>query len=92
MQKKIVFVRLYNFLIDIGYLYKFQSSFRPGYSTVSQLSYLVHQIYLELDSGKEVRVVFLDISKAFDRVWHAGLICKWEVLGVCNPFKGLFND
>ena len=72
-------------MIDIGYLYKFQSSFRPGYSTVSQLSYLVHQIYLALDSGKEVRVVFLDISKAFDRVWQVGLICKLEVLGVCNP-------
>ena len=28
--EKIVFVRLYNFLIDIGYLYKFQSGFRPG--------------------------------------------------------------
>ena len=54
-------------------------------STVNQLSYLVHQMYLALDSGKEVRVVFLDISKAFDRVWHAGLICKLEVLGVCNP-------
>ena len=26
-----------------------------------------------LDSGKEVQVVFCDISKAFDRVWHKGL-------------------
>ena len=23
-----------------------------------------------VDNGKEVRVVFLDITKAFDRVWH----------------------
>ena len=43
--EKIVFVRLYNFFIDIGYLYKFQSGFRLGNSTVNQLSYLVHQIY-----------------------------------------------
>ena len=27
-----------------------------------------------LDAGKEVRAVFCDISKAFDRVWHAGLL------------------
>ena len=71
--------------IDIGYLYKFQSGFRPGDSTVNQLSYIVHQIYLALDNYKEVRIVFWYISKAFDRVWHAGLICKLELLGVCNP-------
>ena len=83
--EKIVFFRLYDFLADMGYLYKFQSGFRPGDSTVNQLTYIVHQIYLALDSGKEVRLVFLDISKAFDKVWHDGLICKLESLGVCNP-------
>ena len=83
---KIVFIRLYDFLIDPGYLYKFQSSFRPGDSTVNQLAYLVHQVYLALDTGKEVRLVFLDIlSKAFDKVWHDGLICKLESLCFCNP-------
>jgi hypothetical protein len=30
----------------------------------------------EIDDSKEVRVVFCDISKAFDRVWHKGLIHK----------------
>jgi intein/homing endonuclease len=31
---------------------------------------------LYIDSGKEIRVVFCDISKAFDRVWHKGLLFK----------------
>lgn len=79
--EKFVLIRLYNFLASIGYLHKFESGFRPGDSTVNQLTYLVHKIYLALDSGKEVRLVFLDITKAFDRVWHEGL-SKLESLGV----------
>ena len=33
--EKIVFIRLYNFLLDIGYLSCLQSGFRPGDSTVN---------------------------------------------------------
>jgi hypothetical protein len=35
-----------------------------------------------LDEGKEVRVVFCDISKAFDRLWHKGLLRKLESIGI----------
>jgi len=54
----------------IGVFYRFQSGFRPGNSTV----YIVQEIYEALDEGSEMRAVLLDISKAFDRVWHRGLI------------------
>ena len=46
----------------------------PGDSIVNQLTFLNDTFCL--DSGKEVRVVFCDISKVFDRVWHASLIKK----------------
>ena len=42
----------------------------------------IHKINEALEGGKEVRVVFLDISKAFDKVWQAGLLRKLEALGV----------
>ena len=58
----------YNHLLDNNILTSFQSGFRPGDSTVNQLTYLYDTFCHALDSGKEIRVVFCDISKAFDRV------------------------
>ena len=51
-----------------------QSGFKPGDSCIDQLRSITHEIYEELDAGREVRSVFLDISKAFDKVWHEGVL------------------
>ena len=53
-----------------------QSSFKPGDSCVNQLLSVTHEIYDSLGNGLEVKGVFLDISKAFDKVWYEGLILK----------------
>ena len=55
-----------------------QTGFRPGDSTINQLIDLVNDIRHAFDSTKslEVRAIFVDISKAFDKVWHDGLIFK----------------
>ena len=45
-----------------------QSGFKPGDSCINQLISITHEIYEALDAGSEVRSVFLDISKAFDKV------------------------
>ena len=42
-------------------------------------------IYEALEGGKEVRVVFQDISEVFDKVWDAGLLRKLEDLGIQSP-------
>ena len=43
---------------------------KPGDSCTNQLISITHEIYQSFDDGFEVRVVFLDVSKAFDKVWH----------------------
>ncbi|XP_028412551.1 uncharacterized protein LOC114535443 [Dendronephthya gigantea] len=74
ISEKIVFARLYEFLLEIHFLSDFQSGFGPGDSTVNQLTYIVHVIYQALDMGKEVRMVFLDFTKAFDRTENKELL------------------
>lgn len=64
------------------YLPDHQSGFRPKDGTVAQLSRLVHQISGDLDAGRKVLSCFFDLSKAFDRVWHQGLLAKLEHFGV----------
>ena len=45
-----------------------------------------------LDEGKEVRAVFCDISKAFDRVWHRDLLCKLQIAGISGSLPQWFTD
>ena len=58
------------------------SGFRPGDSTVMQLVYIVQEIYEALEKGNEIKAVFLDISKAFDRVQHRDLLAKLRSFGL----------
>lgn len=59
-----------------------QSGFISGDSTVNQLLDISNDIGRALDSGREERAVFCDISKAFDRVWHKGLLYKLQQAGI----------
>ena len=60
--------------------FKNQSGFEPGDSCINQLLSITNKIFAPFDNGLEVRSVFLDISKAFDKVWHEGLIFKMPFL------------
>ena len=50
--------------------------------TINQLLSITDDLGRVLDSGKEVRVIFCDVSKAFDRVWHEELLYKLTSYGV----------
>ena len=70
--EKIIFKNLYNYLTSNNLISSNQSGFRPGDSCSNQLLSLVHEIQKVFDdtSCLEVRSVYLDMSKAFDKVWH----------------------
>ena len=51
-----------------------QSGFRPGDSLLS----IAHKILSAFDDAHEVRCFFHNISKAFDRVWHEGLLFSYN--------------
>ena len=76
LQERIVFKNIYNFLIDNNLLYKYQSGFLPHHSTVFQLIDIFHNICQAFDINMFSCIVFCDVSKAFDRVWHKGLLFK----------------
>ena len=57
-----------------------------------QLLSITREIYKSFDEGFEVRGVFLDISKAFDRVWHDGLIFKLQENGISGKLLLLLKD
>ena len=69
-----------------------QSGFRPGDSCINQLLSIAHKILSAFDDGHEVRGVFVDISKAFDKVWHEGLLFKLQQYGISGELITLIKD
>ena len=63
-------LHLYNYIVAHQILTPLQSELVQGDSTTYQLLHTCHTFCEAVDSGKEVRAVFCDISKTFDRVWH----------------------
>ena len=94
MFEKIIINNLYSYLETNNLITKNQSGFRPGDSTTNQLLYLVNEIHEAFENPKslEVRAVFLDISKAFDKVWHDGLIFKLKQNGISGSLLKLFEN
>ena len=54
-----------------------QSGFTPDDSCMNQLLSITHEIYKSFDDGL-VRSIFVDTSKAFDKVMYDGVIFKLE--------------
>ena len=90
--ERLVLKHLYNHLHRHNLISSLQSGFMPGDSTVNQLAYLYNTFCQSLDAGKKVHVAFCDISKAFDRLWHSGLLLKLQAAGVTGDVLAWFKS
>ena len=69
-----------------------QSGFLPGDSTVFQLLSIYNDICKSFDKGVNTQAIFFDVSKAFDKVWHRGLLHKLEAVGIRGSLLEWFTD
>ena len=79
---------MYAFFADNELISKHQSGFRPGDSTINQLA-ITDEIFQSFESNAETRAPFLEISKAFDKVWHEGLLFKLKRNGISGKLHSL---
>ena len=92
--EKVIFNQIYSFLLEEKLLNQNQSGFRPSDSCINQLLAITHDIFeaFDVNPSLEVRSVFLDISKAFDKVWHEGLLYKLKSMGISGELYELLEN
>ena len=87
-----IFNGMFRFFIENNLISSNQSGFKPGDSRIIQLLSITHEICKSFDYGFEERGVFLDISKAFDKVWHKGTIFKLNQNGISGKLLSVLSD
>ena len=80
--EKLIYTRLYKFLVSKNIIYDGQFGFRKGHSTSHALNYSVEEINRHLHLGKHVVGIFIDLSKAFDTINHEKLLFKLDRYGI----------
>ena len=90
--ERLIFNELFNFLLENNLILPKQSEFKPGDSCINILLSITHEIYGSFDVGLEVRGVSLDIFKAFNKVWHKGLLFKLAQNGISSNLLDLLSN
>ena len=89
--ERLIFNEMFGFLIENDLISQHKSGFKRGDPCINQLLSITHEIYQSFD-GFDVHKVFLDISKAFDKVWHDGIIFKLKQNGISGNLLNLLSN
>ena len=90
--EKLVINRIADHLAKCSPFSDIQCGFRSSRSTADCLTVLSDRIAWVFNRSEAIRTVALDISKAFDRVWHASLLHKFKSYGVSVEVFGLISS
>ena len=90
--EKLVNNRIVDHLEKRGLFSDFQYGFRSSRSTADLLTVVSDRIARAFKRSGATRTVRLDISKAFDMVWHAGLLHKLKSYGISRQIFGLISS
>ena len=94
MFERVIYNSLFNYFQSNRLFTPSQSGFLPGDSCITQLLSIIHEIQTVFDENPtvDVRGVLLDLSKAFDKVWHDGIIFKLKAYGVEGELLSLLKN
>ena len=90
--EKVIYSRLHKFFVSKNIINECQFGFRKGHSTSHALNYSVEEINKQLNLGKHVLGIFMDLSKAFDTIDHKKLLHKLNHSGVRGTPLSLISD
>ena len=89
--EKLVNNRVVDHLEKCGLFSDFQYCFRSFRSTADLLAVVSDRIARAFNRSGTTRAVTFDISKAFDRIWHADLLHKLNSNGISGQIFGLIS-
>ena len=92
IMERVIYKHVYNHLHQNRLMYEYQSGFLPRHSTVHKLLEIYNNILNSLENKEANCFVFYDFSKAFDKVWHRGLLHKMKAYGITGNLINWFNS
>ena len=90
--ERLLYDRMFEIFIENNLISKNQPGVRPGDSCINQFLSITHEIWWSFDDNLEVRTVFPNISEAFDKVWHKGLILKLKQNAISDKILNIITN
>lgn len=92
IMERLVKAAMLRFLLPHNLLNRSQHGFLPAKSCQTCMFEFLNGVTTAIDSGQALVIVFLDMTKAFDRVPHSKLLTKLASFGICGRLLSWFSS